>query len=145
MLFHLYDRWGMPLANISCTKAIHTEQINGEDTLSISTGYPVVKGDHIVWRDPHGKWHEHIVDSGDDTHTSGNPVASWTCETSLAELYLKFVQQKVTGTNVRTMLGELLESTRWSVGLIDVEMLDETLEIEKGSTREGIQSIVEAA
>lgn len=145
MLFHLYDRWGMPIANIGCTKAIHTEQINGEDTLSISTGYPVVKGDHIVWRDPHGKWHEHIVDSGDDTHTVSNPVSNWSCETSIAELYLKFIEDKITGKNVRTMLGELLENTRWSVGLVDVETLNETLEIEKGSTREGIQKIVEAA
>ena len=73
--FAVFDRWGAQLATLTdVLSAEWAEELNGEDTVSVETLWPLAKGQRIVWRDAWGEWHEHTVASVAQSHDGDGPV-----------------------------------------------------------------------
>ncbi|MBR3312498.1 MAG: hypothetical protein IKG18_00010 [Atopobiaceae bacterium] len=61
---------------------VHTEELNGEDTIEFQTREVPAKGDRLLWRDG-GTWREHVVVRTDEPLEG---LCSVYAESSLCEL-----------------------------------------------------------
>ena len=79
-----FDRWDERIGLLRVVgELIHTEELNGEDTLEFASYEVPAKGDRLLWLD-NGTWREHVVVRTDE------PVAglcSVYAESSLCELF----------------------------------------------------------
>ena len=125
----VYDRFGAyvkdlaPADVFACTR--HAE-INGEDSLSITTSDRLAKGWRVLYRDHQLLWHEFIVDGGDAAHDTGrSAIGTYHAENSWGELRTApYIIDKRPGlqkpVSAEAALGDALEGTRWEVGEVDV-------------------------
>lgn len=100
------------------------EEINGEDSLTISTTAHLGKGDRVLLQDDALVWHEYIVDAPDELHEQGAPVGTYECESSLIELQGDYVEDKRPGVQTPVAAGVALEAalsgSSWGVGTVSV-------------------------
>ena len=140
----LMDRWGAQKRTLAdIITAEWTEELGGEDTLTVECGDPVAKGDRIVWVDGQGLWHEHIASEVAQSHGSGAPVYRATCENSISELYGDFVEdRKPREESAAVALAGILQTSRWDVGTVTVQGAKST-NFYRVSAREALQSLME--
>ena len=93
--------------------ATHEEGLDGTDKLTVVGQDCPLKCDRLVWRDPSGTWHEHMVDSTRGEH--GARFTS-TCSNSIGELFGAYVLDTDERTTVKNHLEYLTEMTNWGVG-----------------------------
>ena len=90
---------------------VHTEELNGEDTLEFSSTVVPSKGDRLVWQDG-ATWREHVV------VRTAEPIAGWCevyAESSLCELLCDFVEEaQLVGRTASQALSAVLAATRWT-------------------------------
>lgn len=121
--FWVYDRWGDQKGVVTdITEAIHTDEVNGEDSLTVTSPVlQVEKGDRIVWQDAWTDWHEHVVSSVKTTHAQGMVQHVAFCENSIVEIMTDHIDDlrpyNVTAT---VALTRALSVTRWGVGSVTV-------------------------
>lgn len=121
--FFCYDRWGNQKGIIAdWIECVHTDELNGEDSITLDVpSHNLIKGDHLVWRDNQGTWHEHIVNGIEDTHNSEGMQSEIYAENSISELLVcwndDLRNQKITATEA---LGKALKDTRWAVGTVQI-------------------------
>lgn len=100
---------------LTLLSAIHTEELNSENSLSFECLEKVEKMDRVIYQDSLDKWHEFIVQEVVESKDSNRVYA----ENSIFELHGDFIEDKrPEGTPLRH-LNAILEKTRWSVGIID--------------------------
>lgn len=123
MIFYVFDRWGKQIDTISdAVSAVHTDEINGEDSLSIEiVGDNLEKGQRIVWRDKFGAWHEHTVADLNTVHEEGRINTVAYCENSISELLTDPVIEKEPSGSAFVALTRALENTRWQAGTVSVQ------------------------
>lgn len=146
MRMMLFDRWGVQIGTVADVLSCEwTEELNGEDTLSVVTASPVAKGNRIVWRDHKGSWHEHTVASVAQGHDRGGSVLySATCENSISELYGDWLGDKrPENATASAALSAALEPTRWEIGTVTVGGSNST-NYYRESAREAVQKVMEA-
>ena len=85
-----FDRWDERIGLLRVVgELVHTEKLNGEDTLEFSSYEVPTKGDRLLWLDG-STWREHVVVRTDE------PVAglcSVYAESSLCELLDDFIEE----------------------------------------------------
>ena len=122
-IFWQYDRWGAQLGTVNNVySARHKDEINGEDSLTISAIASTLERDQrIVWRDKFGEWHEHMVTDCMTAHDGDMLTKSAFCKNSVYELTLEKPLEEIEPRNVqaRVALQRVLEGTRWQVGRVD--------------------------
>ena len=119
-ILHRYARNGNGMGHVAYLSAMHAEELDGTDELTVRTRADLSKGDRLVWQDETGRWHEHIVDSIERARGGGRPVTEATCINSFAETHGILCQgTKLTGT-VAALLSAMLNGTRWLTGSCDV-------------------------
>lgn len=140
----LFDRWDNQICTLQCLSAIHSEELNGEDILTIETYTELVKGYRIVWQDKRGIWHEHIVDSFEHSHDgTGKPTVIAKCLNSISETFGDWISEIApTNATAQSALTSVLTSSRWAVGTVQVTGSKST-RIYHSSVRAGIQTILE--
>lgn len=118
--FLLFSRWGSYLGELrDVYSAVHSQEINSEDTLKLSAPRLLAKGDRVVWRSG-AEWFEHVVSEIDQEH-DGSETFGYTCEQAMmsdlraAHIRL-FVGNSMTAEDA---LGVLLGQTAWEVGKVD--------------------------
>lgn len=143
MRFILFDRWGEQLRTVTgITSAEWAEELNGEDTLTLTATDELAKGQRVVWCDQQGIWHEHTVASVSMEHAGGEPVYTATCENSISELYGDWVADKRPSGSASLAVRAALETSRWTVGTVDVEG-SHSASLYRTSAREALQTVVE--
>lgn len=96
---------------------IHTEELNGEDTLEFECREVPAKGDRLLWRDGN-TWREHVVVRTDEPLEG---LCSVYAESSLCELLDDFIEeQHLMSRTAAQALAVALAPTRWSVASCDV-------------------------
>lgn len=122
MIFYIYNRWGDQIGTLQdIVSAVHKDEINGEDSLSISfIGSGLIKGQRIVWKDKFGYWHEHTVGDITVSHVGGAIMTTAYCENSIAELVTDYIVEKKPSGNAVRLLQVALENSRWEVGTVDI-------------------------
>lgn len=140
----VYDRWETHIGTLhGVLSAIHTDELNGEDSLTVETTDSLQKGYRLVWVDARGRAHEHIVASIGQETRDGKTVTTAVCENSLSETYGDYITDlRPLKASAAIALTKALSTTRWIVGLVDnLGSADATFY--HTSAREAIQDTVE--
>lgn len=99
---------------------IWTDCLNGEDTVDITTTYPLKEGYRLVWQDFNGEPHEHVCQDPKGASAAGLPIYSDTALNSICELFGDYIEDKRPyGYSFQRALEVCLEPTRWEVGTVD--------------------------
>lgn len=99
---------------------IWTDCLNGEDTVDITTTYPLKEGYRLVWQDLNGEPHEHVCQDTKGASAAGLPIYSDTALNSICELFGDYIEDKRPyGYSFQRALEVCLEPTRWEVGTVD--------------------------
>lgn len=96
---------------------IHTEELNGEDTLEFECREVPAKGDRLLWQDG-SVWREHVVVRTDEPLEG---LCSVYAESSLCELLDDFIEeQHLVSRTASQALAVVLAPTCWTVASCDV-------------------------
>lgn len=123
----------------------HTDELNGEDSVAISTRFRLREGYRLVWRDNLGSFHEHVCQDPKGLHDSVGMVYTDTALNSICELFGDYIEDKRPyGYSFGRALETALEPTRWSAGTVDMPgAVSDSLTFYHTSAREALQSILE--
>lgn len=99
---------------------VWTDCLNGEDTVDITTTFPLKEGYRLVWQDLNGEPHEHVCQDPQGASAAGLPIYSDTAINSICELFGDYIEDKRPyGYSFQRALEVCLEPTRWEVGTVD--------------------------
>lgn len=100
---------------------VHTDELNGSDSVEITTRFRLCEGYRLIWKDRLGKVHEHVCQDPQGTRASdGSPAYTDTALNSICELMGDYIDDKRPyGYSFRRALEVCLEPTRWQVGTVD--------------------------
>lgn len=123
----------------------HSDELNGEDSVAISTMFRLREGYRLVWRDRLGAYHEHVCQDPKGTHGAGGVVYSDTALNSICELFGDYIEDKRPyGYSFARALAVALEPTRWQAGTVDVQgAVSSSLTFYHTSAREALQAILD--
>lgn len=123
MRIDVFDRWDaflFTLGEEDMERCVHTDELNGEDSLDIVTSAPLAKGYRLVWHDRRGRWHEHVADSSSPTESDSAAPVQWTCLNSIVETYGDYIDDLRPNGTAAEAVAKALSPTRWSMGTVDV-------------------------
>lgn len=99
---------------------VWTDCLNGEDTVDITTTFPLKEGYRLVWQDLNGEPHEHVCQDPKGASAAGLPIYSDTALNSICELFGDYIEDKRPyDYSFQRALEVCLEPTRWEVGTVD--------------------------
>ena len=125
---------------------VHSDELNGDDHVDITTTYPLSSGYRLVWKDLDGRFHEHICQDPVAGRTSvGSPTWTDTAVNSLAETAGDRIDDKRPyGYSFLAALEVALEPTRWRVGTVDQPgTVSDSLTFYHTTARAAINAILE--
>lgn len=122
----------------------HTDELNGEDSVDITTTFALKQGYRLVWADRLGKVHEHVCQDPKGLHAGGDTVYTDTAINSICETYGDYIEDKRPyGYGFLQALNVCLGPTRWTAGTVDqTGTVDKGLTFYHTSAREALQSIL---
>lgn len=122
----------------------HTDELNGEDSVDITTTFALKQGYRLVWVDRLGEVHEHVCQDPKGLHAGGETVYTDTAINSICETYGDYIEDKRPyGYGFLQALNVCLEPTRWTAGTVDQPgTVDKGLTFYHTSSREALQSIL---
>ena len=123
----------------------HTDELNGEDSVDITTTFALKQGYRLVWADRLGKVHEHVCQDPKGLHAGGDTVYTDTAINSICETYGDYIEDKRPyGYGFLQALNVCLGPTRWTAGTVaQTGTVDKGLTFYHTSAREALQSILE--
>ena len=123
----------------------HTDELNGEDSVTISTTFPLAEGQRLVWADSRGTAHEHVCQDPKATRGDGPPVYTDTALNSICEMFGDYIVDKRPHSyGFARALSVALEPTRWEVGTVDQPgSVSAGLTFYHCSAREALNAILE--
>lgn len=112
-----FDRFDERIGILSVAgELVHTEELNGEDTLDFECREVPAKGDRLLWQDG-GVWREHVVVRTDEPLEG---LCSVYAESSLCELLDDFIEeQHLVSRTARQAMAVMLAPTRWMIASCD--------------------------
>ncbi len=124
---------------------VHTDELNGEDSVAITTTFPLKQGYRLVWADKQNRVHEHVCQDPKGWHANGETLYTDTALNSVCELYGDYIEDKRPyGYSFAKALDVALEPTRWIAGTVDqTGAVASSLTFYHTSAREALQSILE--
>ena len=122
----------------------HSEEINGEDILEITTlDIDVKKGYRIAYESKLGHWKEFIVKEIEDTHDGEGLEKTLFCESSFYETLGDYIEDKRPyDTTATAALMTALKPTRWEVGIVNDLGINST-NFYHISSKEAVQKVAE--
>ena len=123
----------------------HTDELNGEDSVDITTTFALKQGYRLVWADRLGEVHEHVCQDPKGLHAGGETVYTDTAINSICETYGDYIEDKRPyGYGFLQALNVCLEPTRWTAGTVDQPgTVDKGLTFYHTNSRESLKSILE--
>lgn len=98
---------------------IHADELNGSDSVQITTTFRLCEGYRLIWKDRLGKVHEHVCQDPRALRAD-SVVYTDTALNSICELMGDYIDdRRPYGYSFRRALEVCLEPTRWQVGTVD--------------------------
>lgn len=123
MRVDVYSRHDAYVGTIGARQLLNfvwTDCLNGEDTVDITTTFPLKEGYRLVWQDLNGVPHEHVCQDPQGASAAGLPIYSDTALNSICELFGDYIEDKRPyGYSFQRALEVCLKPTRWDVGTVD--------------------------
>lgn len=112
-----FDRWDERVGMLPVAGGlVHTEELNGEDTLEFESFEVPAKGDRLLWLDG-GIWREHVVVRTEEPLSGPCRVYA---ESSLCEMLDDFVEEaQLVSRTAEQALNAVLATTRWGIAHCD--------------------------
>lgn len=99
---------------------VHTDELNGSDSVEITTTFRLCEGYRLIWKDRLGRVHEHVCQDPKAMRAGSGVVYTDTALNSICELMGDYIDDKRPyGYSFRRALEVCLEPTRWQVGTVD--------------------------
>ena len=93
---------------------VHTDELNGEDSVSITTLFPLSQGYRLLWKDKEGNYHEHVCQNPRVTRELGTPIYSDVAINSICELFGEIVEDcDASSRRVMDVFQGVMEDTRF--------------------------------
>ena len=149
MRIDVYDRQDNYLHTIGTGELIGfvwTDELNGEDSVAISTTWPIGEGMRLIWKDRTNTVHEHVCQNPQAIRESGAVYYTDTALNSICELFGDYIEDKRPyGYTYELALTVCLEPTRWEVGTVDMPgTVSESLTFYATDCRTALNSILES-
>lgn len=94
---------------------VHTDELNGEDSVSITTLFPLSQGYRLLWKDKEGNYHEHVCQNPKVTRELGTPIYSDVAINSICELFGDIVEDcDASNRSVKDVFHEVMKNTRFT-------------------------------
>lgn len=94
---------------------VHTDELNGEDSVSITTLFPLSQGYRLLWKDEEGNYHEHVCQNPKVTRELGTPIYSDVAINSICEMFDNIVEDcNVSDRSVRKIFEQIINYTRFT-------------------------------
>ena len=108
-----FTRWDERIGTLRVAgELVHTEELNGEDTIEFSCFEVPDKGDRLLWLDGE-TWKEHVVVRTEEPMAG---ICNVYAESSLCEMLDDFIEEvQLSYRTASQALSAVLASTRWSV------------------------------
>ena len=108
-----FSRWDERIGTLRVAgELVHTEELNGEDTIEFSCFEVPDKGDRLLWLDG-STWREHVVVRTEEPMAG---LCSVYAESSLCELLDDFIEEaQLVNRTALQALAAVLAPTRWSI------------------------------
>lgn len=149
MRIDVYDRQDNYLHTIGTSELISfvwTDELNGEDSVDISTTWPIGEGMRLVWKDRTATLHEHVCQDPKAVRESGAVYYTDTALNSICELFGDYIEDKRPyGYTYALALTVCLEPTRWGLGTVDMPgTVSDSLSFYATDCRTALNSILES-
>lgn len=117
---------------------VHTDELNGEDSISITTLFPLSQGYRLLWKDKEGNYHEHVCQNPKVTRELGTPIYSDVAINSICELFGEIVEDcDASSRRVMDVFKEIMGSTRFKASIAGTDMrFEEGTDFSHKSARE---------
>ena len=144
-VYSRHDAYIGTIATDELLSFVHTDELNGEDSVAIQTYFRLCEGYRLVWRDPQGTCHEHVCQDPRGLHEGGRTVYSDTALNSICELFGDYLEDKRPhGYSYQRALEVALAPTRWAVSTVDQPgTVSAGLTFYHVSSREALNAILE--
>ncbi len=108
-----FDRWDERIGLLRVAgELVHTEELNGEDTIEFQSYDVPSKGDRLLWLDG-TTWREHVVVRTDEPLEG---LCSVYAESSLCEMLDDFIEEaQLVSRTAQQALAAVLAPTRWAI------------------------------
>ena len=108
-----FSRWDERIGTLRVAgELVHTEELNGEDTIEFQCFEVPDKGDRLLWLDG-STWREHVVVRTEEPMAG---LCSVYAESSLCELLDDFIEEvQLSYKTASQALAAILAPTRWSI------------------------------
>lgn len=94
---------------------VHTDELNGEDSVHISTLAPLAQGERLVWKDKYGKTHEHVCQSPRVTRELGTPIYSDVAINSICDMFGDMISTlDASGRSAAAVFQQVIKQTRFT-------------------------------
>ena len=94
---------------------VHTDELNGEDSVSITTLFPLSQGYRLLWKDEEGNYHEHVCQNPRVARELGTPIYSDVAINSICEMFGNIVEDcSVSDRSVRKIFEQIISYTRFT-------------------------------
>lgn len=94
---------------------VHTDELNGEDSVSITTLFPLSQGYRLLWKDEEGNYHEHVCQNPRVARELGTPIYSDVAINSICEMFGNIVEDcNVSDRSVRKIFEQIINYTRFT-------------------------------
>lgn len=115
-----HDAFIRTVAGADLLGFVHTDELNGSDSVEITTTFRLCEGYRLIWKDRLGKVHEHVCQDPEALRSDSGVVYRDTALNSICELMGDYIDdRRPYGYSFRRALEACLEPTRWKVGTVD--------------------------
>lgn len=93
---------------------VHTDELNGADSVQISTLSPLYQGERLVWVDSLGVAHEHVCQNPKATRELGVPIYSDTALNSICDMFGDIIEDyNASGQALGVAFQHVIDATRF--------------------------------
>lgn len=118
MNVNVYDRADSFVRTITPAQLlvfVHTDELNGEDSVHISTLAPLAQGERLVWTDKYGAAHEHVCQNPKVTRELGTPIYSDVAINSICDTFGDILEDfDASNKPIAVVFDELIQKTRFT-------------------------------
>ena len=101
---------------------VHTDELNGEDSVSISTLFPLAQGYRLLWKGKEDNYHEHVCQNPKVTRELGTPIYSDVAINSICELFGDIIEEcDASNRSVKDVFQEVMRNTRFNADITDTD------------------------
>lgn len=122
---------------------VHTDELNGEDSVHISTLAPLAQGERLVWRDKYGEAHEHVCQNPKVTRELGTPIYSDVAINSICDMFGDMISTlDASGRSAASVFQQVIKQTRFTGSCTTTKDFPPKTVLSRKTARECIREVL---